>query len=136
MSGSEENIGGLFRIAGPAPVGDGVPARACSRPGGPGGWWSCDEAPPGIVPWGAFDVLSLAAALDTWDPRVVGGIAAEHPVITFENRGVDASTGSTPDTIGAMAKEVVTFIPALGPRPGRPPRLLHGRHDRPGDRAG
>lgn len=57
----------------------------------------------------------LAAVLDNWDPRVVDGIAARHPVITFDNRGVGASTGSTPDTIGAMAKDAVTFIRALGP---------------------
>ena len=57
----------------------------------------------------------LAAVLDNWDPRVVDGIAAEHPVITFDNRGVGASTGSTPDTIRAMAKDAVTFIRALGP---------------------
>jgi pimeloyl-ACP methyl ester carboxylesterase len=56
----------------------------------------------------------LAAVLDNWDPRVVDGIAAKHPVITFDNRGVGASTGSTPDTIQAMAKDAVTFIRALG----------------------
>ena len=57
----------------------------------------------------------LAAVLDNWDPRVVDGIAAKHRVITFDNRGVGASTGSTPDTIAAMAKDAVTFIRALGP---------------------
>ena len=56
----------------------------------------------------------LAAVLDNWDPRVVDGIAAKHRVITFDNRGVGASTGSTPDTIEAMAKDAVTFIRALG----------------------
>jgi hypothetical protein len=56
----------------------------------------------------------LAAVLDNWGPRVVDGIAARHPVITFDNRGVGASTGSTPDTIAAMAKDAVTFIRALG----------------------
>ena len=56
----------------------------------------------------------LAAVLDNWDPRVVDGIAARHRVITFDNRGVGASTGSTPDTIAAMAKDAVTFIRALG----------------------
>lgn len=56
----------------------------------------------------------LAAVLDNWDPRVVDGIAAKHRVITFDNRGVGASTGSTPDTIQAMAKDAVTFIRALG----------------------
>ncbi len=40
----------------------------------------------------------LAAVLDNWDPRVVDGIAAKHRVITFDNRGVGASTGTTPDT--------------------------------------
>ena len=40
----------------------------------------------------------LAAVLDNWDPRVVDGIAAEHRVIVFDNRGIGASKGSTPDT--------------------------------------
>ena len=56
----------------------------------------------------------LAAVLDNWDPRVIDGIAAEHRVITFDNRGVGASTGSTPATVQAMATDAVTFIRALG----------------------
>ena len=56
----------------------------------------------------------LAANLDNWDPRVVDGIAAKHRVITFDNRGVGASTGTVPDTIEAMAHDAVTFIRALG----------------------
>ncbi|WP_043718760.1 alpha/beta fold hydrolase [Kutzneria sp. 744] len=56
----------------------------------------------------------LAATLDNWDPRVVDGIAAARRVITFDNRGVGASTGSTPNTIEAMANDAVTFIKALG----------------------
>jgi pimeloyl-ACP methyl ester carboxylesterase len=56
----------------------------------------------------------LAAVLDNWDPRVVDGIAAKHRVITFDNRGVGASSGSTPTTIEAMATDAVTFIRALG----------------------
>ncbi|WP_441246448.1 alpha/beta fold hydrolase [Kitasatospora sp. McL0602] len=56
----------------------------------------------------------LAAVLDNWDPRVVDGIAAKHRVITFDNRGVGASTGPTPKTIEEMAKDAVTFIRALG----------------------
>src|SRR5687768_8171018 len=56
----------------------------------------------------------LTAVLDNWDPRVVDGIAAKHRVIAFDNRGVGASTGKTPDTIQAMAKDAVTFIRALG----------------------
>jgi pimeloyl-ACP methyl ester carboxylesterase len=56
----------------------------------------------------------LAAVLDNWDPRVVDGIAARHRVITFDNRGVGASSGSTPTTIEQMASDAVSFIRALG----------------------
>jgi pimeloyl-ACP methyl ester carboxylesterase len=56
----------------------------------------------------------LAAVLDNWDPRVVDGLAARHRVITFDNRGVGASSGSTPTTIEQMASDAVTFIRALG----------------------
>ena len=56
----------------------------------------------------------LAAVLDNWDPRVVDGIAAKRRVITFDNRGVGASSGSTPRTIEEMARDAVSFIGALG----------------------
>ena len=56
----------------------------------------------------------LAAVLDNWDPRVVDGLAAKHRVITFDNRGVGASSGATPMTIEEMASDAVTFIRALG----------------------
>ncbi len=56
----------------------------------------------------------LAAVLDNWDPRVVDGIAATHRVITFDNRGVGASSGATPRTIEEMARDAVYFIRALG----------------------
>jgi pimeloyl-ACP methyl ester carboxylesterase len=56
----------------------------------------------------------LAAVLDNWDPRVVDGIAAERRVIVFDNRGIGASGGSTPDTVEAMARDAIAFIRALG----------------------
>jgi pimeloyl-ACP methyl ester carboxylesterase len=56
----------------------------------------------------------LAAVLDNWDPRVVDGIAARHRVIIFNNRGVGASSGSTPTTVEEMARDAVRFIRALG----------------------
>ena len=56
----------------------------------------------------------LAAVLDNWDPRVVDGIAATRRVITFDNRGVGASSGATPATIEEMASDAVRFIRALG----------------------
>ena len=59
-------------------------------------------------------VNHLAANLDNWDPRVVDGIAAKNRVITFDNRGVGATEGKTPDSVEAMARDTVAFIRALG----------------------
>src|SRR5438046_8359816 len=56
----------------------------------------------------------LGAVLDNWDPRVVDGIAAKHRVIVFDNRGIGASGGLTPDTIEAMARDAIAFIRVLG----------------------
>lgn len=56
----------------------------------------------------------LTAVLDDWDPRVVDGLAAEHHVIAFDNRGVGGSGGSTPTSVEEMARDAVAFIRALG----------------------
>ncbi|MGR6584547.1 alpha/beta fold hydrolase [Rhodococcus qingshengii] len=68
--------------------------------------------PTGEIPVVFF--VHLAANLDNWDPRIIDPIAKERRVITFDNRGVGASTGKVPDTIEAMADDAVTFITALG----------------------
>ncbi|UUU36717.1 alpha/beta hydrolase [Streptomyces sp. CA-210063] len=68
--------------------------------------------PEGGVP--LILLVHMAGNLDNWDPRVVDGLAAERRVITFGNRGVGRSGGSTPDTIEAMAHDAVRFIRALG----------------------
>ncbi len=56
----------------------------------------------------------LAAVLDNWDPRVVDGIAASHRVITFDNRGIGASSGSPAHSIEQMADDAIAFIEAMG----------------------
>ncbi|MBB4097965.1 alpha/beta fold hydrolase [Sphingomonas kyeonggiensis] len=56
----------------------------------------------------------FTAVLDDWDPRVVDGLAATRPVITFDNRGVGASGGVTPTTVEAMAEDAIAFLDALG----------------------
>ncbi|MGF6933563.1 pimeloyl-ACP methyl ester carboxylesterase [Paraburkholderia sp. UCT70] len=56
----------------------------------------------------------LAAVLDNWDPRVVDGIAAKHHVVTFDNRGVGASSGSPSNSIEQMADDAIAFIKAMG----------------------
>ncbi|MCP2638487.1 alpha/beta hydrolase [Microbacterium sp. HD4P20] len=68
--------------------------------------------PKGGVPVVFF--VHLAATLDNWDPRIVDAIAKDHHVITFDNRGVGASTGEVPDSVEAMADDAYTFIKALG----------------------
>jgi pimeloyl-ACP methyl ester carboxylesterase len=52
--------------------------------------------------------------IDAWDPAVVNALAADRPVIAFDNAGVGRSTGRTPDTIAAMARDAVAFIDLLG----------------------
>jgi len=56
----------------------------------------------------------LAAVLDNWDPRVIDGMAAQHHVITFDNRGIGASSGSPLNSIEQMADDAITFIKAMG----------------------
>ncbi|GIM63586.1 alpha/beta hydrolase [Planomonospora venezuelensis] len=68
--------------------------------------------PTGGVPVVFF--VHLAATLDNWDPRIVDAIAAHRHVITFDNRGVGASSGTVPPTIEAMADDALTFVRALG----------------------
>ncbi|CCE07512.1 conserved hypothetical protein [Bradyrhizobium sp. STM 3843] len=55
----------------------------------------------------------LTAVLEDWDPRIVDGLAAQHRVILFDNRGVGRSGGTTPKTVEAMAQDAVAFIRAL-----------------------
>jgi pimeloyl-ACP methyl ester carboxylesterase len=51
--------------------------------------------------------------MDHWDPAVTDGFAASRPVILFDNAGVAGSSGSTPDTIEAMAGHAADFVRAL-----------------------
>lgn len=56
----------------------------------------------------------LTGVLDDWDPRVIDAIAQQHHVITFNNRGVGSSHGTTPARAEDMARDAVAFIRALG----------------------
>jgi pimeloyl-ACP methyl ester carboxylesterase len=68
--------------------------------------------PKGGIPVVFF--VHLAATLDNWDPRIVDPIAKNRHVITFDNRGVGASTGDVADSVEAMADDAYTFVRALG----------------------
>jgi pimeloyl-ACP methyl ester carboxylesterase len=51
--------------------------------------------------------------LDNWDPALVDALARDRAVVTFDNAGVGGSTGTTPSTIGQMARDAIAFIDAL-----------------------
>jgi pimeloyl-ACP methyl ester carboxylesterase len=51
--------------------------------------------------------------LDSWDPALIDALAAGRRVITFDNAGVGASAGTTPDTVEQMARDAIAFIAAL-----------------------
>jgi pimeloyl-ACP methyl ester carboxylesterase len=51
--------------------------------------------------------------LDNWDPALIDALASNRRVISFDNRGVAASSGTTPNTIAQMAVDATDFIDAL-----------------------
>lgn len=66
---------------------------------------------PGGVP--VVFLHHFTAVLDDWDPRVLDGVAAQHHVIAFDNRGVGASGGKVPTDIEQMGADAIAFIRAL-----------------------
>jgi pimeloyl-ACP methyl ester carboxylesterase len=51
--------------------------------------------------------------LDNWDPALIDALTAARRVVTFDNVGVGATTGTTPNTVEAMAHDAVAFIDSL-----------------------
>ena len=51
--------------------------------------------------------------MDNWDPAVVDGLAADRPVVLFDNRGIGRTDGPTPNTVAEMAGDAVAFLEAL-----------------------
>ena len=51
--------------------------------------------------------------LDFWDPILVDRVAKDREVILLANRGVGASTGTVPDNVTDMARDVLRFVDAL-----------------------
>ena len=68
--------------------------------------------PKGGIPVIFF--VHLAATLDNWDPRIIDPIAKNRHVITFDQPGVGASTGTFPSELDRAAGQAHTFITALG----------------------
>src|SRR4051812_43374840 len=57
--------------------------------------------PAGGIP--VVFLVHLAATLDNWDPRIIDPIAQNRHVITFDQRGVGASTGTVRTTLEEAA---------------------------------
>jgi pimeloyl-ACP methyl ester carboxylesterase len=51
--------------------------------------------------------------LDNWDPALIDALAPARRVVTFDNAGVGASSGTTPDTIEQMARDAIAFLAAM-----------------------
>jgi pimeloyl-ACP methyl ester carboxylesterase len=51
--------------------------------------------------------------LDNWDPALIDALAAERRVVAFDNVGVGATTGTTPNTVEAMAQDAIAFLDAI-----------------------
>lgn len=56
----------------------------------------------------------LTANLDNCDPRIMDALAAHRQVISFDYKGVGATTGKQGRSIPDMAKDAIAFIHALG----------------------
>ncbi len=56
----------------------------------------------------------LTANLDNCDPRIMDSIAKYRQIISFDYRGVGATTGTQGTSIADMAKDAIAFIDALG----------------------
>lgn len=56
----------------------------------------------------------LTANLDNCDPRIMDAIAAHRQIISFDYRGVGATTGKQGTSIADMATDAIAFIHALG----------------------
>jgi pimeloyl-ACP methyl ester carboxylesterase len=51
--------------------------------------------------------------LDNWDPALIDELTAERRVVAFDNAGVGATTGRTPNTVEAMAHDAIAFLEAM-----------------------
>jgi pimeloyl-ACP methyl ester carboxylesterase len=52
--------------------------------------------------------------LDNWDPALTNALAAEREVILVDYPGVGSSTGQPSSTIATTARQMISFIAALG----------------------
>lgn len=56
----------------------------------------------------------LTANMDNCDPKIMDAIAAHRQIISFDYRGIGATTGRQGESLADMAKDGIAFIHALG----------------------
>jgi pimeloyl-ACP methyl ester carboxylesterase len=54
--------------------------------------------------------------MDNWDPIHTNRLAQDRPVVLVDYRGVNRSSGETPDSMQGMGRDIIAFIHALGAR--------------------
>jgi pimeloyl-ACP methyl ester carboxylesterase len=52
--------------------------------------------------------------LDNWDPELIDALSTDRDVVTFDNVGVAASSGTTPTSFAQMAEDAIVFVESLG----------------------
>ena len=51
--------------------------------------------------------------LENWDPPLVDALGSQRRVVAFDNVGVGATAGTTPNTIEQMARDAIAFVAKL-----------------------
>jgi pimeloyl-ACP methyl ester carboxylesterase len=74
--------------------------------------YACRDVGAGDVP--LVLLQHFRGNLDSWDPALINDLAAGRRAITFDNRGVGTTSGTTPNTVEAMAHDAIAFIEAMG----------------------
>ena len=69
------------------------------------------EVGDGSVPIVLFQ--HFRGTLDNWDPALIDLLAAGRRVVAFNNVGVASTTGTTPNTVEAMAHGALDFVDAM-----------------------
>ncbi len=59
----------------------------------------------------------FTGTMDNWDPIHTNRLARDRSVVLVDYRGVGRSSGKTPESMQGLARDVITFIRALGAKP-------------------
>ena len=65
------------------------------------------DAPPLVL------FQHFTGTMDDWDQSMIEGLAKSRTVVVFENAGIGASQGKTPDSVATMAHYAEGFLEAL-----------------------